>query len=398
MLPKASSLFRFSLVLSSIIIASCHGFKQDSKVKEISETTEFVFPNDIVNNDQSVVPFDYSKPVQCAPNYDLASFSLEEISNLNPSFRELKLNVKASGFMPPNPDMSRAAKPSQIANIRLDICLTQDGSDVKIMRIVKAQQEIMRDIVTYDVIAVDLAAITTKVDRTGSRVIAYTVGPMHLVQKNLDLALQGEIKDFNLKIQTSESDSIFVKGVQVKDQVLIVAYKGMSNSPDTAEDNSAVAGRLVFGDAFAKSSACGAGWELGSEVYQLGTAKLEFTSCFSSNGTALAAYTRLVKRIGLKLEDSNPLLGGTKLNVKMDEAQLQKQLNTFIMHHNWCDYFLLKLPEVEYLAFNGRSSGAECMLKKTQDKMKPAQDQSASIAYKASYTGAAPLLNWGTLH
>jgi hypothetical protein len=273
---------------------------------------------DIKNSDGSVVPLDYRKPITCAPGLDAYSFGMRD------------------------PVRNKALP------LRLDLCISQ-SNEPTLMRAVIKQRGPFGIGGSPEYITVygrDKSLKTTGRDVSrSSREMAFAIAPDLFVHQHLDEALAGEYENFALDVTAPDPKySLTMRGTTDGGRGSVTARDNNVRQPfDNGNSFRALQGVLELSDPFLDAKSCAPGWSPTRESYRVGTASIDFESCYQFDGK-----TDQIERIGLKLHDDNPALEGKTIDETYDRAKIASVVETTVVHHNFNDSVKVRLPSVTY--------------------------------------------------
>lgn len=366
-----------SLAANAILLNACVERKSNQLNATPSSKDSPLSAFDVKNADGSIIPADYSLPITCSEGFDAVSFGLQN----------------------PNTDLRL---------MRLDVCISQDNA-IKVMRLV--HKTILKSDAggsgggfgggfsggfqpsftiplpgaskpVFNVYAIKEGIGATKAVKED----IFHVPSKSLTVKNLDQALlEGVYTDFLLEI-AGPKHKVSMRGISDGTSELV---EGDDSRSGVVVEKMMLRGKFEVGDPISINALCEQGWELKDEKYVFAKAKLNFKTCYRSEGG-----TDFIKRVALTLEDSHEHLKGKSLNQSFDAKQIGSVVETHVAHHNTCDYLRVKMPEATYLVLH-RARVDSCFDELKLEKLKDAKNTGDSIFYRIDYKGKAPVVGVG---
>ncbi len=222
------------------------------------------------------------------------------------------------------------AKPDRHNNIRITVCEQADG--------------------TYRIQGIQHRLFYKNVDlnHTFNLRKDYTEMYWEYPGKGLDDALFGGPENLRLFTNAPQiSPGIKIKGWKIDDQPFVTVSMLTQQAGEFSNLVGAVLiGKLEYGDPFAGETTldCGPRGVGFTENAAFGTAFLELSGC----GYQAAGNSMLKSLLQVRVTDTNeaiaPELRGKDVILKGDDLQNLSAYNS--SHHNWCDSFYVRVPEL----------------------------------------------------
>lgn len=300
-------------------------------------------------------------PVDCPTGAELTSFVFVALSAL-PTAASL-------GLPPPQNSVPPLVAPSEIQNVKLEICLKDE--DLSLRRVI-SKRGIKRDVI--EVVA-------------GSEILG--LAPALFSQDYSQLHVKIPFESFQEpgnETAKATTESLFLQGVGTADASFVYATYLNDDSGQTflspRAGNFILVGSLQYGD-FAEDPCSGGHAKKG--VFILGTAKFEWQGCQfagTSGGTAPLIHEFVITDTSTKLPAD---LRGKPFKVKTDSSTTGNYIFRH-NHHSICDSFALTLSQATYAVTSSIIGfGPGGCAGTVQDAPNPG----ASVSYRFKYGNSA---------